>query len=114
MKAVITTALAAGLMVSGAAFAADTGSAAPPPVTHLKPAAKAMGASSAHRARMVSSDGSARASRITTALNLLEGEGYADFSNFHAAGNAFAATVTQNGKTFQVTVDPDSGRITRS
>jgi hypothetical protein len=51
--------------------------------------------------------------RMTAALNLLEAKGYGDFSNFKADGNNFAATVKQNGKSFGVVIEPDSGQITR-
>lgn len=50
--------------------------------------------------------------RITHALNLLEAEGYSDFRNFHAAGNDFAATITSQGRTFTVMIDPDSNQVT--
>lgn len=50
--------------------------------------------------------------RMTTALNLLEAKGDASFSNFAPDGNNYSAMVTQNGKSFRVTIDPDAGTIT--
>jgi hypothetical protein len=50
--------------------------------------------------------------RDTRALNMLEANGYAAFSNFRQQGNDFAADVKQNGRQFTVLVDPDSGKIT--
>jgi hypothetical protein len=51
--------------------------------------------------------------RMTAALNLLEAKGYGDFSNFKADGGNFAASVKQNGQSFGVVINPDSGQITR-
>jgi hypothetical protein len=50
--------------------------------------------------------------RATTALNLLEANGYTSFSNFQPAGRDFQVTVIRDGRPTVVTVDPDSGRIT--
>ena len=50
--------------------------------------------------------------RDTKALNMLEAQGYTDFSNFRPDGKNFAADVTQGGKSRAVTIDPDSGTIT--
>lgn len=55
----------------------------------------------------------AREARMTQALNLLEAKGYGDFTNFRADGKNFDATVTQNGKTVTVVVDPDASQITQ-
>jgi hypothetical protein len=49
--------------------------------------------------------------RATKALNLLQANGYTQFSNFRPAGNEFEATVTRNGQQSVVIIDPDSGRI---
>ena len=51
--------------------------------------------------------------RMTHALNLLEANGYGEFSNFRPAGKNFMATVTGNGQRFTVTIDPDSEQVTR-
>ncbi len=51
------------------------------------------------------------AARYTQALNLLEDKGYGNFTNFHKSGNEFQATVTRNGKSMTVTVNPDSGVV---
>lgn len=53
------------------------------------------------------------ANRMTDALNLLEAQGYGSFSNFKADGANYEATVTQNGQSFTVVINPDSGQITR-
>lgn len=55
---------------------------------------------------------SPEATRMTHALNLLEAQGYGDFSNFRAEGKNFAATVTRNGRQFTVVVDPDTDHVT--
>jgi len=51
------------------------------------------------------------ANRETEALNLLGANGYPDFKNFHRDGKNFEATVTQNGKTRTVMVDPDARTV---
>ena len=99
MKAFVT-ALAAGLVVSGAAFAAGNDMAGSAP----------SGKEAGYTPMRVSGR---TAARDTEALNLLEGQGYTDFTDFRPDGQDFDATVTQNGKTFAVKIDPDSGRITR-
>ena len=53
------------------------------------------------------------AARMTQALNLLEAQGYGSFSNFKADGANFQATVDQNGQSFSVLINPDSGQISR-
>lgn len=53
------------------------------------------------------------AARMTEALNLLEAQGYGSFSNFKADGVNFAATVSQDGRSFTVLIIPDSGQIIR-
>jgi len=52
-------------------------------------------------------------SRATAALNLLEAQGYASFSNFEPSGNTFTAMVTDNGQRFRVVINPDTGQISR-
>lgn len=51
--------------------------------------------------------------RATAALNVLEAQGYAAFSNFRPSGSNYTALVTDNGQQFQVVVDPETGRISR-
>jgi hypothetical protein len=51
--------------------------------------------------------------RMTHALNLLEANGYGDFSNFQQSGKDFAATVKRDGQQFGVIVNPDTNQITR-
>ena len=51
--------------------------------------------------------------RMTHALNLLEADGYGDFSNFQQSGKDFTATVKRNGRQVGVVVNPDTKQITR-
>lgn len=51
--------------------------------------------------------------RATAALNVLEAQGYASFSNFGPSGNAYTALVTNNGQQFRVVINPDTGQISR-
>lgn len=53
----------------------------------------------------------AQGDRATQALNLLEAHGYAHFTHFRAAGTNFAADVGKDGKSMQVIVNPDTGRV---
>ena len=98
MKVFSSAGVAAALIVSSAAFAVGAAAAQP---------AKASPAVSRHAmAPHAIPD-------ATRALNLLEAQGYGNFTNFRRAGNDYDATVSQNGKTFPVTVDPATGQITR-
>ncbi|GEM_PF-4054868 len=100
MKVLLPAAAAAVLMVAPAAFAAG-----PAPAGH---AAK-MPAKSASHIRPVSR---MNADAATTALNLLEAQGYGGFTNFRRNGRFYEATVSQSGKTFQVKVDPATRQVT--
>jgi len=51
--------------------------------------------------------------RATAALNVLEAQGYASFSNFEPSGSAYTALVTDNGQQFRVVINPDTGQISR-
>ncbi len=51
--------------------------------------------------------------RATAALNVLEAQGYADFSDFRANGSTFTALVNDGGQRFRVVIDPDTGQISR-
>jgi len=53
------------------------------------------------------------AGRATSALNVLEAQGYASFSDFRPDGNKFTALVSDNGQQFRVVIDPDTGQISR-
>jgi hypothetical protein len=69
---------------------------------------------SKHRAlasRRVRSGASRRHDPATAALNLLEANGYRDFSTFHRVGHEFAITTNQNGKTVTVLADPQTKTI---
>ncbi|MGH6976711.1 MAG: hypothetical protein ACREED_06770, partial [Stellaceae bacterium] len=52
-------------------------------------------------------------SRATTALNVLEAQGYASFGDFGPSGNAYTALVTDNGQQFRVVINPDTGQVSR-
>jgi len=109
MKVLVPVAAAAALLVSSAAFAAGPTSPtanAAKPTTPAKPA-KSHVAAVHRRAEPMANEADA-----TTALNLLEAQGYYGFTNFQRAGQNYTATVTQNGKTFQVTVDPRTRQVT--
>lgn len=56
---------------------------------------------------------SAAADRETRALNLLADRGYVQVNAIRSARTGFVASVTQDGRMHEVTVNPDSGRITR-
>jgi len=51
--------------------------------------------------------------RATAALNVLEAQGYADFSDFRSNGSTFTALVNDGGQKFQVVINPDTGQISR-
>ena len=104
---VFVSVAAATLLISSAAFAAGLAPAATPLSNSAQPA-KSHVAAAHRRAKPMVAEADA-----TTALNLLEAQGYHGFTDFQRAGQNFTATVTQNGKTFQVTVDPRTRQITR-
>ncbi len=54
---------------------------------------------------------SAQRDRATTALNLLEEKGYRDFSSFRQTGRDYAITASQNGKSVNVVVNPDTRTV---
>ncbi len=108
MKVSVPLAAVAALLMSSAAFAAgSTQPAASPPSNAANPA-KPHVAAVHHRAKPTT-----EGTDMTTALNLLEAQGYYGFTNFQRSGQDYTATVTQNGKTFQVTVDPRTRQVTR-
>jgi hypothetical protein len=91
--------LAAAVLAAsaGMAFAANAQAAAPPPAPHhVRP-----------------TQSRAAGDRMTAALNLLEAKGDGAFTDFKQSGKDFVATVTENGQHVRVTVDPDSGQVTR-
>lgn len=51
--------------------------------------------------------------RATTALNVLEAQGYASFSDFRPDGSMFTALVNDGAQRFQVVINPDTGQISR-
>jgi hypothetical protein len=79
---------------------------AAPPAT---PAAPMHHARAMHRA----SPNTAEARRETHALNLIETKGYGGFTDFRADGKNFTASVMSAGKHYTVTVNPDTGQVTR-
>jgi hypothetical protein len=52
------------------------------------------------------------ADRDTMALNALESQGYAHFSNVRPDGRDFAADVVRDGRTMHVLIVPETGNIT--
>jgi hypothetical protein len=51
--------------------------------------------------------------RATTALNVLEAQGYANFTDFRPDGSMFTALVNDGGQRFRVVINPDTGQISR-
>lgn len=105
MKSFALAFAAASLALAGTAFAQSETMGAP---ATAQPSAPMM-----HRARSVPSDHDSVAKRMTAALNILEAQGYGDFTGFRPDGQDYAATVSQNGHRFTVLIDPDSGHVTR-
>jgi hypothetical protein len=55
-----------------------------------------------------------RANQETKALNLLEAQGFSNFTGFRPAGqDQYAANVVQHGRSMTVHVNPQDGQITR-
>ena len=91
-----------GLLATGMTVPAMAASPTMPAARTAMPAAKAAPATG---------DDEMSHSPATDALNLLESKGYGDFDNFHRDGRMYAATVTRDGKTMHLTIDPESGKI---
>jgi len=112
MKPALSFAVAAGLIVAACPAFAQTmgtpphalGSSAP------APASKPVAAKHAASVNGYNPD-NPEARNATAALNLLEARGYANFSNFTAAGNGFRATIVNGGRASRVSIDPRTGRI---
>ncbi|HET6607438.1 MAG TPA: PepSY domain-containing protein [Rhodopila sp.] len=51
--------------------------------------------------------------RATHALNMLEDQGFSQFTNFQADGQNFSADVVKHGHVMQVTINPDTKQILR-
>ncbi len=83
-------------LIAGAAFAQGVYVAPPPPPT-------AVTTPGGHTDMM---DGGA-----TQALNILEAQGFDNYTDFHAQGNLYVATVTSHGRRFPVTIDVANGTI---
>jgi hypothetical protein len=79
------------------------------PATNLAPATANSTTSPAPVAEAVKPG----SSRATTALNILEAQGYANFSDFRPDGDMFTAVVNDGGQQFRVAINPDTGQITR-
>jgi len=120
MKPFSTAALAIALMtgVSGIALAAsDTGPSPSGPAAAAAPAKPALQATTQMSAtkpvqhKAIAQRRNDMDDRGTTALNLLEAHGYGQIVQFRPDGRNFDATVTQNGQSLQLTVNPDTGQI---
>ena len=99
---------AADSMSGGTGSSAAQSNTAQPASTGMSQAQTRPPRTSKHRA-MVARRGEERMKsqdRATTALNVLEANGYRDFSTFHPMGRNFAITANQNGKKVTVVVDP--------
>ena len=103
MNRILLAVLPVSLALTGGAFAATPST----PGTASAPAASSQQTASQQSYRR----DKPLAARMTRALNILEADGYGSFTNFHADGKNFAATVTGQGKPLSVFVDPDSGRV---
>jgi hypothetical protein len=100
MKRIALTVLALALS-GGVAFAATPTTPASTPAQHHH-----------HMMHKTAMSGSHEAQRMTSALNLLEAKGYGSFNNFKRDGKDFTATVTKNGQSQMLRIDPDSGQVT--
>ena len=99
MKRILLMAAAFSLTAGAALAATPSNAPATPPAVP-------------HHAHATMASSNRQADRETQALNLLEAKGYSGFTNFRPAGKDFAASVTQNGHTANLRVDPQSGQIT--
>lgn len=77
------------------------------------PSSAALAAQATPRMPAVADLDNPQGGRATAALNVLEAQGYADFSEFQPAGNAFTALVHDGGQQFRVVINPDTGQISR-
>ena len=105
MNRLVSAVLATAFLTAsgGIALAAPAPTTAPAhPPMHKK----------AHAAALRHDAAGPQEARMTHALNLLEANGYGDFSNFKQDGRNFAATASRNGKEFTVIVNPDTNQLT--
>jgi hypothetical protein len=113
MKRALPFVVAGGLVVAaGSAFAQGVGNPAlgiPPHALGSPAPAPASNPAAEHAAAATGDTPEAR--NATAALNLLEARGYANFSNFTGDGNAFHATVVNNGQPIEVSINPNTGEI---
>lgn len=114
MNRLTSAALAGALVVaSGAfAFAADAPASAPANAPSGTSAAAAHPNAAAQAAARHDKADAAEA-RMTHALNLLEADGYGDFTNFRQDGKNFEATVSRNSRQVTVLVDPDADQVSQ-
>jgi hypothetical protein len=118
MRILSTAALTLALMTGASALAlaaTDPAStqAAPAKPAVSTPAAKTTTTTSPviHKTTMHHVRRDVTGDRDTAALNLLESHGYGQIVQFHQDGQAYDATVHQNGKDLQLTVNPSTGQI---
>lgn len=102
----MTTAVAALLMLPAAAFA---DSSQQPSRNNQAMSGQAMSGGAWHQDNAQDAEGH----RATEALNLLEAKGYTQFSNFRRDGKDFEATVNHDGRQMAVMIDPDSNTISQ-
>ncbi len=95
LAAVPFFALAGAALIQAPAFAATPPAAATATAAHAR------------------SDATPTARRETKALNLIEANGYGDYTDFHAVGKNFAAQVDRHGQRLTVIANPDTGQVTQ-
>ena len=109
MNRLASVLLALGMAVGPAGVALAGGPGAQPSAGTTAPPAHSAPALPLDRHQR----GDLEGDRMTHALNLLEANGYGDFSHFQQSGKDFTATVRRNGHQVGVVVDPDANQITR-
>ena len=55
-----------------------------------------------------------RGAPVIDALNLLEAQGYASFSNFQEEGGRYSADAIKDGETQHVIIDPATGQVSKA
>ncbi len=106
MKTLALIVLPAGLAVAGVAWAQSDQTQPGAPAAHSHPVVPIAGPAAAH-------NDNSTARSMTDALNTLEAQGMGSFSNFHQNSNGASATISQGGRQYDVTVDPNNAQVAR-
>lgn len=77
------------------------------------PAANPTAIKSATGAPPAADIGNPESSRATVALNVLEAQGYANFSDFRPDGGMYTALVNDGSQQFRVVINPDTGQLSQ-